>query len=84
MVGTGPGEDEPEVTDRVLPLRVWRSVLLFSSVMKTQAGKHGRASNLGYRTGQTEYINNPFCQLKEIRHVVQLFTFQDVWARFQT
>lgn len=56
VVGTGPGEDEPEVTDRVLPLRVWRSVLLFSSVMKTQAGKHRRASNLSYRTGQTDRI----------------------------
>lgn len=34
MAETGPGEDEPEIADKVLPLRPPRSVLLVSSGIK--------------------------------------------------
>lgn len=38
--GAGPGEEEPEVTVKVLPLRAWRSILLVNSVENTHLQTH--------------------------------------------
>lgn len=50
--GTGPGEEEPDVTDKVLPLRAWRSVLLVNSEVNTHVQTHRfvikRTFYLGY------------------------------------
>lgn len=37
VLDTGPGEEEPDVTDKFLPFRAWRSILSVNSVIKIKA-----------------------------------------------
>lgn len=46
MVGAGPGEEEPEVTDKVLPLKASRSILLVNSVTNTSKRSVGKNSKM--------------------------------------